>query len=103
VVVLTRPEATEDDYGNESVDWGSAEPGTTYNEARLEQTDAREVTEGRDVLVSDWELTLRAGAVIGGRDRVREGGRTFEVVGSPNTPPTPDGPVLTWARLRLIA
>lgn len=99
VTVLTVDEAGEDEFGNRVPGWPG--PGVTYP-ARLTQVSGDEVTIGRDAQVSEWKLYLEADAVIGGRDRVVDGDRVFEVVGPPLLARTPRGVHHVEARLRYI-
>lgn len=52
---------------------------------RLVQVQAKEVTVGADVRISDWQGMLPAGADVDATDRIRnEAGHVFEVIGPPS-------------------
>lgn len=99
VTVRTRTDGAADAVGNPNPEWADAVTTSAF----LEQTTEVEVTEGADVAVSDWLLCISGSPPIGHRDRVVEGGRTFEVVGSPDVKKWPGGiPSHVEARLRLL-
>lgn len=100
VIIETRGEGAADDYGNTQPTYTPAPPVGGY----LEQTSGVEVTEGADTAVSDWLLLLPGGDIpIGHRDRVKENGRVFEVVGSPDVKKAPGRPGHhTEVRCRLV-
>jgi hypothetical protein len=88
----------EDRYGNEAEGYG---PGVE-EPCRLEQTSGTEVTDGRDALVSDWQLFLRANTTATGRSRATVDGRVFEVVGPPAEARTARAVSHVVARLRHV-
>jgi hypothetical protein len=101
VVYRTHGDGAVDDWGNPAPAWADGSSRRVW----LEQTSAVEVTEGRDVAVSDWLLVdPDPAAVLGYRDQVRdELGRLFEVVGAPDILRRPGGQAHhAEARLRLV-
>lgn len=77
--------------------------GTEYD-AWLEQTEARELTVGRETVVADWLLLLPPAAEgIDATDEVTDSdGRRFQVLGSPALIRTRRGLDHVEARLRLV-
>jgi hypothetical protein len=101
VTYRVRSDGEVDDWGNPAPSWTDSPQRRVW----LEQTSAVEVTEGRDVAVSDWLLVdPDPDAVLGHRDQVRDAaGRLFEVVGAPDTLRRPGGQAHhREARLRLV-
>lgn len=91
--------AGEDDrYGNPTEGYG---PGVE-EPCRLEQTGGTEVTDGRDALVSDWQLFLLPDTTASGRSRATVEGRVFEVIGPPAEARTPRRVSHVVARLRHV-
>lgn len=83
VVIQNRASgSSEDEMGNEEIaDSGS--PIVTKGRIWRRREQPQEVTIGRDTAVSDWVLDLMPDVDIDHRAIVTEGGRTFEVLGSP--------------------
>lgn len=77
----------EDEYGNPVRSW--ADVGS-YR-ARVEQRSREERVVDRDTLLSDWVAFVEPSADITGRDRLRLGELTFEVVGPPAGRKSPRG------------
>lgn len=98
VVVLRYPVSGVDRYNNPA----RGTPTETTYPARVEQTSAQEITEGRSTLISDWVAYLPHDADVEGHDELVYDGATFEVVGMPNVQKTPRGPHHTEVRLRLV-
>ena len=72
------------------------------NPARLEQTDATEITVGRSTEISNWSLLLPPLTAVQPQSTVVVDGATFEVIGLPEVHHTPSGPHHVQARLRLV-
>lgn len=96
VVIQSRTQTGTDAYNNPVFGWpdGETVPGI------VQQTDATEVTVDRDTQVTDWLLTFFRDVTLTGRDRVKQDGRKFEVVGAPNRLTGPRGVRQVEARLR---
>lgn len=99
VTLLTQQEGAEDDMGNLSLSWTSTATTAGLLQQRPLPTEA---TSERDLSVSDWELFLPPDAVLTHVDRVMEGGREFEVVGTPYLARTPRGPSHYQVLVRLV-
>ena len=97
VVVQTRVEGAENDFGNPTVTWTDTE----YL-GRLEQSTGREHNDSRAAQVGEWLLFLLADAVIDGNSRVVADGLTFEVIGPPAVQRTTRGEHHIEARLRHV-
>lgn len=101
IALLPHSEAAEaGEYHMPAESWGAAVVYKGY----LEHTTSQEITEDRDTFVSDWLVVLPVTAAINGKDRVQEGGRTFEVVGKPEQVFNPRVGAVSHieARLRLV-
>lgn len=100
VTIGVYSQSTTDSRGNPVDTWTYGTPISAW----LEQTEAQEVTRGRETLLSDWLLVFPdPSTAIGGRDRIQDDqGRTFEVVGPPEVVTTPRGPHHVEARLRHV-
>lgn len=100
VTIRTRSDGAEDAYGNPAQVWTDTATGVA---AFLEQNAEREVTEGQDTAVSDWTAYIDGAAAVGHRDRIVEGSRIFEVVGTPDVKTWPGGTTShTEVMLRLV-
>jgi hypothetical protein len=77
-----------DEYGDSATSFGDP----VVWQGRLEMTDSKEVTIGRDTVIADFRLFLPPESDIGPFDRVESEGRTFEVVGLPMLEAAPVGP-----------
>ena len=90
VVILIRPAARQDRYGNTTLDYGDAASRTPIR-AWLEQAGAREpLSDGRDPAVTGWLLITNHLDIVA-RDRIEQDGRVFEVDGVPAPVHTPAG------------
>jgi hypothetical protein len=87
-VTVVSYEEDDDDEGNVV----ETETGREGYQGRIEQTDAVEITVGRQVLTSTVTLYLPPDAVISADDRVEAQGLEFDVVGRPQVVTTPHGP-----------
>lgn len=98
-LVYRRDIAGADGYGNPA----RVEAAAVAYPAWLSQTEATEVTDGREAVVSDWILYLPAGAEIDHDDRVEVDGVSFEVAGLPLVALSPGrGAHHVEARLRAV-
>lgn len=86
-VTILRAGSTTDRYGDAVKDWATAT--STASKAWVAQQSRTENVEGREALISEWVAFLPAGTDVAGRDRLVWGDLTFEVVGRPNTAPSP--------------
>lgn len=92
-----RSDGAEDEYGIPAPEWTDVGSYAAF----LEQTDEVEVTAGADVATSDWLLAIDGDPPISHRDRVVEGTRVFEVVGSPDVKRRPRAGTVLHAEIRL--
>lgn len=86
VTIQHRSDATKDSLGHKIISVVSTE---TNRPARLEQ---RRSVEGSGYLVDEWVAFLAPGASIGALDRILDGSRAFEIVGSPAVQTIPGVP-----------
>lgn len=100
-VTIVRQGETTDRYGQTAPDWSKAT--RIHTRGFLGQNVSREVLDGRDAQIADYQLFLPTGTDISGHDRVEIDGASFEVVGPPLVRRTPDGPHHVEARLRAIS
>lgn len=100
VRIRSYQEGATDKYNDATDDHGDP----VEKRARLEQTDAREITVGRSTQISDWLLMIVKSAVIGANDLVLdEDDRVFEVIGAPSKERDVGGRIThVEANLRLI-
>lgn len=81
VTVKVRQDGAVDGYGNPTVSWVD---GDTVDVWLQPQSEPVEVVVGRETVVSDWRMHDPSGSVtVSAVDRVSDGARLFEVVGSP--------------------
>lgn len=100
-VVLVRPAAVLDRYGNTTLDYGPAAAHTPIR-AWIEQAGATEpLSDGRDPAVSSW-LLITNHLDIAARDRIEQDGRVLEVDGPPALVHTPAGVHHLEARLKSV-
>jgi len=98
VAVVRIGPGTEDPYGNTT----PTETSRSTQPAWLQQEGTREATDDRDTVVDRWLLILQAGTQIDAGDRVEEGGRVFEVDGTPDRKRTPSGEHHVEVRLHYV-
>jgi head-tail adaptor len=99
VTILTAPTVT-DRYNNAVPDWEHAT--SVVVKGWVQQTGGTELTTGRDTVIADAVLFLHPDAPITAANRVRQGIRTWEVVGAPNVASRPAGPHHLEVALRSI-
>lgn len=84
--------------------WGNETPSYVVDangpyRGRVEHTDSQEIAYAGETVVTDWQVFLDASAPITAQHRVREGGRTFRVIGEPASQRSPRGVHHITARL----
>ena len=58
--------------------------------------------QGRDTITGEWLLICKLDVNVDAYDRIRHDSRIFEVIGEPETRPSPQGPHHIEANLRFI-
>lgn len=98
VTIVRRSEGATDRYGRPDLVWVVAEtvPG------RVEPITSSELTDSADVLSAAFRLFVDAETAITGRDRVRVGNETYEVIGAVQVHKSPSGSHHIEARLRRL-
>lgn len=95
-IVIVRPGAVEDDYGNEQQDWGDAATRIPVHGVNVQPNGgSTEDTEDRQVTVTGWRLYTPRGMDVDLRetDRVEAWGTTMQVIGKVARWPAPGGGV----------
>lgn len=98
VTIQRRTRTGEDEQGVDVFTWGTV--ATTP--AWVEQSEATEVREGRDAVVTDWLIFLPADIDINAHDRVVYGDLILEAIGTPAERFTRRGLHHIEARARLV-
>lgn len=99
--VLVRPATSTDDYGNDTLDYGSGATRTTISAWLQQDRRSEPLSDGRDPLVQRWLLVTNHEDVRG-RDRLEWDGTVWEVEGPPEPAYTPRGRHHTEATLRIV-
>lgn len=99
---ITLVKASSETYTTDAEGNSTGTPDTADYPGLIQQRDATEIVVGPDTLVSGHLLFLGPDVPIAGTDRVRESGREFEVIGTPNVLNTPRGPHHIECDLRLV-
>ncbi|MFK8844680.1 hypothetical protein [Streptomyces sp. Ac-502] len=94
-VVIVRPAADTDEYGNHKPDWADAARTTVTGVNVQPQGGSSEDTDDRQVTVTGWRLYTPRGMDLDLResDRVETGGMTLQVTGKVARWPAPGGGV----------
>lgn len=101
VEILPFDEGATDEYNNPTPTW--PEENVRKTTGWLEQIGERENTDDRNTQITEWTLVIAdPDAELGGRDRVRIDGITYEVIGPPRGPRTPRGRHHLEVRLRHV-
>lgn len=101
IEIIPFDDDAEDEYGNPQSSWSEAK--VRKSTGWLEQVGERENTDDRNTQVTEWLLVISDPETeLGGRDRVRINGVTYEVIGPPNAQHTPRGRHHLEAKLRLV-
>ena len=79
VTIRRRTRTGEDEQGIDVYTWSDVDTSPAW----VEQTDAREVREGRDAILTDWLVFLPNEADVNGHDQIIFEDKTLEVVGTP--------------------
>lgn len=79
VTIVRYDDSTEDAYGNPV----RAETGRSTSPGRLWQVATEEREDGENTVVDRWKVFLPAGTALDAGDELLEGGRRFEVLGTP--------------------
>jgi hypothetical protein len=98
VVVHRSLSGARDRQGNPT--WTAA--GEDVYPGHLTQETSREIVLGRETVIDQWRLLLRAGALIDVADQVRVGTRLYEVEGTPAVITTGAGAHHVEALLRFV-
>lgn len=81
-MTVLRGTTSEDDFGNDEVDWSS--PATTSVEhCAVQPEQGLEVIDGRQLTVTRWRLFAPHGTDLVSTDRVEYAGDVYEVDGEP--------------------
>ena len=95
-IVVVRPAATEDDYGNQKLDYGPSATRTSMTGVNVQpKGGSTEDTDDKQLTVTGWGLYTPRGVDLDLRetDRVEFDGMTLQVAGKVGRWPAPGGGV----------
>jgi head-tail adaptor len=101
-VTLLTPTYVTDRYGDTYADWTQPPATSTAAKGWFTRKSTDEMADGREAITDVYELTLPAEVPTSDDMRVERDGRAYEIRGSVNVAPAPEGPHHSIVELRRV-